>query len=80
MKKNTLKLARKFIESQGGFVTTKPLHEPPAQINGIPVTRLSKSETEFNNQIWVSLIPSEGNDSRIWEFSLTTGKIVQSAS
>jgi len=76
----TLKLARKFIKSQGGIVTTKPLHTPPTEINGVPVTRISKSETHYHGQIWVTLIPSEDEDSRIWEFSLTTGKIIQTAS
>ena len=57
----------------------KPLHTLPTEINGTPVTRLSKTEIEFNGQTWIMLIPSEGEDSRIWEFSLTTGKIVQTA-
>lgn len=54
-------------------------HQPPAMIDGAPVTRMTNSETEYRGQTWITLIPSEGEDSRIWEFSLTTGKIIQTA-
>lgn len=52
---------------------------PPEKIKGVPVRAIPGTETEYNNQTWITLIPSEGEDSRIWEFSLTTGKIVQTA-
>ena len=53
---------------------------PPTEIKGTPIRPIQGSEVEFNGQTWITLIPSEGEDSRIWEFSLTTGKIVQTAS
>lgn len=78
--KKTLQLAKKFIRDQGGIVTPKPVnHMPPEEIRGVPVRAIPGTETEYNNQTWITLIPSEGEDSRIWEFSLTTGKIVQTA-
>lgn len=60
-------------------LTTKPPYTPPAEVDGVPVHRVSASEVTFNGQTWITLIPREGEDSRMWEFSLTTGQIVQTA-
>lgn len=57
---------------------TKPT--PPETIEGVKVHAIPGSEVHYMGQVWVTMIPSEGEDSRIWEFSLTTGRIFQTAS
>lgn len=58
-------------------MTTKQ-HTPPTRIgdcevyaNGDPLT--------VNGEEWLTLCPEDGEDERLWEFSLTTGRIIQTA-
>lgn len=53
-------------------------HTPPAHIDGTPVEALP-TVLEANGEKWVTLMPP-GDDDRLWEFSLTTGRIIQTQS
>lgn len=53
-----------------------PAYEPPATVpDGTPVEVIG-DPLETRGEQWVTLMP-EGDDERLWEFSLTTGRIVQ---
>jgi hypothetical protein len=62
------------------WARSHPAPTPPAKIGGTPVRPIQGSEVYYNEQTWITLIPSEGEDSRVWEFSLTTGRIIQTMS
>jgi hypothetical protein len=51
--------------------------QPPTKINGVKVLPLTGSEQEFKGETWITLIPTDEEDVRIWEFSRTTGRIIQ---
>lgn len=50
---------------------------PPTIINGVTIIALENTEHEYRGETWITLIPDDEEDSRIWEFSLTSGKIIQ---
>jgi hypothetical protein len=50
-------------------------HTPPSEVAGVEVYVCGDPLT-VKGEAWVTLSP-EGEDDRLWEFSLTTGRIVQ---
>lgn len=54
---------------------TKRQHTPPTSVDGVRVERRDE-ELEWGGEIWVTLVPVRTDDRRIWEFSLTTGRLV----
>jgi hypothetical protein len=51
-------------------------HEPPTEaIDGTPVVVIG-AVIKVGGEEWVTLVP-EGDDERLWEFSLTTGRMLQ---
>ena len=51
---------------------------PPNEINGTKVYVVADSAFMSHGEEWITLCPdTEGGDDRIWEFSLTTGRIIQ---
>lgn len=51
-------------------------HTPPDTVDGTPVEAYIDSPTDAAGETWITLVP-EGDDERLWEFSLTTGRIVR---
>lgn len=51
-----------------------PNYKPPTTVDGVPVEVLN-DPLEVNGESWVTLMP-EGDDERLWEWSLTTGRLV----
>lgn len=49
---------------------------PPSTIDGVAVEP-SGEPLEFHGEQWQTLVPDDENDHRIWEFSLTTGRLVR---
>lgn len=49
---------------------------PPSTVQGVPVTA-GDEVAVFRGEEWVTLGPEAEDDERIWEFSLSTGKIIQ---
>ncbi len=45
----------------------------PDNVQGTPVFK--GSEMVMRGEIWVTLLPEQEADQRIWEYSLTTGKL-----
>lgn len=58
--------------------TKEPFYkQPPTKIGKTRVDYLEASLTTFRDKYWVTLIPLDENDDRIWEFCLYDGKIIQ---
>lgn len=53
-----------------------PVHTPPATVAGVPVYQ-SGEALEYLGNRWVTLAPEDAEDDRIWEFSLTSGRLVR---
>lgn len=53
---------------------TTPAHPAPTKVDGVPVEVMGDPLT-MNGEQWVTLVP-EGDDDRLWEWSLTTGRLL----
>lgn len=53
---------------------------PPTEVDGTPVEAWVDNPTTFRGEEWVTLVPEDDHDERLWEFSLTTGRVVQTMS
>jgi hypothetical protein len=51
--------------------------EPPHDVKGTPVEALMNSKKPYQGEEWVTLIPLGEEDPRLWEFSLTSGRVIQ---
>ena len=51
--------------------------QPPKKIAGVRVDYLESSITTFQNKYWVTMIPMDETDGRIWEFCLYDGKTIK---
>lgn len=51
-------------------------HTPPTEVDGTPVSALDDRPMVHAGEEWLTLVP-EGDDDRLWEFSVTTGRIVR---
>lgn len=49
-------------------------HKVPSKIDGVPVEQMGEP-LEMNGERWLTLVPP-GEDERIWEFSVTSGRLV----
>lgn len=49
-------------------------HTAPSRVDGVSVEVMGDPLT-VNGEQWVTLVP-EGDDERLWEWSLTTGRLV----
>ena len=50
----------------------------PRTINGVRVQRCTGEDVVvIGGEQWVTLVPINDEDARIWEFSKTTGRIIQ---
>ena len=58
-------------------MTTKTHNTPPRRIAGVLVEVHGDQIMELKGERWVTLIPKDEYDDRIWEFSLTSGRIIQ---
>lgn len=47
----------------------------PKTISGVPVFQ-SGDPMKTHGEAWVTMVPEDDNDGRLWEFSLTTGRIL----
>jgi hypothetical protein len=54
----------------------KHKHTPPKVWNGCEVYVCGDPLT-INGEDWVTLVPEDSEDERLWEFSLTTGRTIQ---
>lgn len=54
-------------------------HTPPKEWRGTAVWVCGDPLT-VNGEDWVTLVPEDTDDERLWEFSLTTGRTIQTAS
>jgi len=50
----------------------------PSRIGDTPVVKTGKP-MKAKGEIWVTLIPEDESDERIWEYSITTGRVLQMA-
>lgn len=51
--------------------------KPPSHVNGTLV-RASESEPLLaQGQHWITLVPEDESDERLWEWSRETGRIIQ---
>lgn len=48
----------------------------PKEIDGVEVEPVGK-EIEMHGEVWRTMLPVDDDDRSIWEFSLTTGRIVK---
>ena len=55
-----------------------PPYQPPRIFRGTPL-REPGPPMELNGEIWVTLTPEDEHSDRIWEFSLTTGRLLGEA-
>lgn len=53
-----------------------PQHTPPSEWRGTPVYVCGDPLT-VRGESWVTLVPEDASDERLWEFSLTTGRTIQ---
>jgi hypothetical protein len=53
-----------------------PKRKPPKEVNGVPVY-VSGRPTVFKGQTWLTLVPEDDRDERLWEWAQETGRIVQ---
>lgn len=51
----------------------------PSEIDGVQVLQVGSKPVVVRGESWVTLIPYDPEDSRIWEFSLTSGRLLQTA-
>lgn len=51
------------------------MHTPPTSIKGTAVVRGGEVVT-IRGQQWVTLVPEADEDTRLWEFSLSTGRLL----
>ncbi len=51
-------------------------HKIPKEIDGIPVVEGADSPTLVKGEEWMTMMPKDISIDRIWEFSLTTGRIL----
>ena len=54
-------------------------HQPPREIDGTRVEYNVSTKTEFRGQTWITILPSDDTDPRVWEYSLTSGKLLRTA-
>ena len=47
---------------------------PPSKVDGVAVEVMGEP-LAVNGEQWVTLVP-EGDDERLWEWSLTTGRLI----
>ena len=52
--------------------------KPPAEILGTPVYQSGKGLV-LQGETWVTLVPEDDYDDRIWEFSLSTGRLIKTS-
>ncbi len=57
-----------------GHMTTTE-HKPPTDITGTPVEVVGRATT-LGGETWVTLVPTDDADPRMWEWSTTTGRLV----
>ena len=50
----------------------------PTTVAGVAVTH-NGEPTLIKGELWVTLIPDDHEDYRVWEFSLKSGRIIQTA-
>lgn len=50
-------------------------HKPPSKVDGVPVEVMGRP-LEHAGELWVTLVP-EGDDERLYEWSTTTGRLVE---
>lgn len=48
----------------------------PEYVEGMLVSRVGPVQM-VRGEAWVTLLPEDDEDSRIWEYSLTTGRILK---
>ena len=58
---------------------TATKHTPFASIGDCEVYVCGDPLT-MQGEEWVTLVPEDSEDERLWEFSLTTGRLIQTAS
>jgi hypothetical protein len=46
-------------------------------VDGCPVTQGSQDVTVVKGEEWLLLVPIDEEDDRLWEYSLTTGRIIK---
>ncbi len=51
--------------------------KPPTVVMGTHVHAVLESKDLINGQVWLTLVPDDEKDRSLFEFSLTTGKIVR---
>ena len=56
--------------------TRKKQYSIPATVNGVSVEP-SGDLLRVKGEVWVTLAPCDETDSRLWEFSLTTGRTIR---
>jgi hypothetical protein len=49
----------------------------PSHVDGCPVTQGSQDVTVVKGEEWLLLVPIDEEDDRLWEYSLTTGRIIK---
>lgn len=55
-------------------------HKPPTAVGGTPVTAWTDRPLKSGGEVWVTLVPDEEDDERLWEWSLTTGRLIEVSS
>jgi len=48
----------------------------PKEIDGVEVEKVDEPMV-VKGEKWVTLVPKNENDFRVWEFSLTSGRVIQ---
>jgi hypothetical protein len=53
----------------------RKVYQPPSTVAGTTVEVMGEP-LDFQGERWVTLVPP-GDDDRLWEWSLTTGRLIQ---
>lgn len=51
-------------------------HTPPRHVEGIPVEHVEDT-LELDEECWVTLVPEDPEDRRLWEFDVDSGRLLR---
>ena len=57
--------------------SSQKYHPIPREVEGTRVFHREDDVADICGEQWVTLIPEDTEDGRLWEFSLTTGKTLR---
>ena len=53
------------------------LYQPPSEVYGTAVSACLDGGTLVRGRLWVTLVPDDDDDTRLWEWCTDTGQLLQ---